>query len=236
MEQQNFIYEYPHPAVACDCAVFGFDGHDIVILLIRRGIEPYKDKWALPGGFLRMDETAEQCVRRELCEETTLSPEVVEHFGVFSAVGRDPRERVLSVSYFSLVRKSEVRGGDDASDAQWFSLSSLPGLAFDHEEILAKALQTLRERIYFEPIGFGLMDRMFTIPELQRLYEAILGVSFDRRNFLKKILLSGIIAEVPDEHQRRTKKKSVGRTPKYYTFDSGAYEKMKGDGVGKIEF
>ena len=237
MASQKYKYEYPHPAVATDCAVFGFDGQCIKILLIRRGIEPYKGLWALPGGFVRMDETTDQCIRRELHEETSLQPSVIEQLGVFSAIDRDPRERVISVTYYSLVKKSDVKGGDDASDARWFSLNALPSLAFDHREILAKALQTLREKIHFEPIGFDLMDRHFTIPDLQRLYESILGVKFDRRNFMKKILQSGVISECQSSDVAIVSTdRHAGRTPKYYTFNKDVYESMKGNGRFKMEF
>ena len=235
MNTHKYTYDYPHPAVATDCAVFGFDGQNIQILLIKRGIKPYEREWALPGGFLRMNETTDECIRRELREETSLAPGVIEQFGVFSALDRDPRERVVSVAYYSLVRRSDVRGGDDASDARWFLLNNVPPLAFDHDEILAKALQTLREKIHFEPIGFDLMDRQFTIPDLQRLYEAILGVRFDRRNFMKKILQSGVISEC-NEDVAAPASRHVGRTPKHYTFNEEVYGKMKGTGKFKMEF
>lgn len=235
MNTPKYSYDYPHPAVATDCAVFGFDGQNIQILLVKRGIQPFEREWALPGGFLRMDETTDECIRRELMEETSLAPGVIEQFGVFSALDRDPRERVVSVAYYSLVRRSDVRGGDDASDARWFLLNNVPPLAFDHDEILAKALQTLREKIHFEPIGFDLMDRQFTIPDLQRLYEAILGVRFDRRNFMKKILQSGVISEC-NEKIAAPAARHVGRTPKRYTFNEEVYGKMKGTGKFKMEF
>ncbi|MBP5682794.1 MAG: NUDIX hydrolase [Bacteroidales bacterium] len=236
MNRQQYAYDFPHPALATDCAVFGFDGQCIKILLVKRGIEPFKGLWALPGGFLRMNETTEECIRRELHEETSLSPEVIEHFGVFSALDRDPRERVVSLAYYSLVKQSEVVGGDDASDARWFALGALPTLAFDHKEILDKALQTLREKIHFEPIGFDLMDRQFTIPDLQRLYESILGVIFDRRNFMKKILMSGVISECKDVEVAPSPTRHAGRNPKFYTFNKEAYDQMKGNGKFKMEF
>ena len=202
MEEQKYIYDYPHPAVATDCVVLGFDGYELKILLIERGIEPYKGLWALPGGFLRMDETAEQCALRELKEETGLDLRYLKQLGAFSDVSRDPRERVISIAFYALAKKSDVRGGDDASKAQWFAINEVPHLAFDHDFILRKAMQKLREDIHFEPIGFDLLDKEFTMPELQRLYEAILGVHFDRRNFYKKMLQTGILDEMDDESDR----------------------------------
>lgn len=233
---EKYCYEYPHPAVATDCAVFGFDGYNIKILLIKRGIEPYKDCWALPGGFLRMDETADQCIRRELKEETSLIPEVVNQFEVFTDIDRDPRERVISIAYYSLIKKSSVQGGDDASEAKWFDLKELPALAFDHKNILDRALQTLKEKIHFEPIGFNLMDNEFTIPDLQRLYEAILETTFDRRNFMKKILQVGVITEAETISPTTTISHHIGRTPKYYTFNKEVYEQLKANGKFKLEF
>ena len=200
MEKQKFTYDYPHPAVATDCVVFGFDGHELKILLIERGIEPYKGMWALPGGFLRMDETAEQCALRELQEETGLSLTYLKQFKTFSEVNRDPRERVISIAFYALARKSDVKGGDDAAQARWWALNEAPRLAFDHDYILRKAMEKLREDIHFEPIGFGLLDTEFTMSELQRLYEAILGIQFDRRNFHKKMLQTGIIEEADDDN------------------------------------
>ena len=198
MGMQKYTYDYPHPAVATDCVVFGFDGHELKILLIERGIEPFKGAWALPGGFLRMDETAEQCALRELVEETGLNLNYLKQLGTFSDVNRDPRERVISIAFYALARKSDVQGGDDAAQAKWFGINEVPRLAFDHDSILHKAMEKIREDIHFEPVGFGLLDKEFTMSELQRLYEAILGVQFDRRNFHKKMLQTGIIEEVDD--------------------------------------
>ena len=195
----SYIYQYPHPAVTTDSVVFGFDGKELKILLIRRGIEPFKGRWAFPGGFMCIDETAEECAKRELQEETGLSIHVLKQLGAFSDVHRDPRERVITIAFYALVQPSAVEGGDDASHAEWFSIEDVPQLAFDHDFILRKAMSQLRKDIYFEPIGFELLDKEFTMSELQRLYESILGVHFDRRNFEKKMLQSGILQVIDDE-------------------------------------
>jgi 8-oxo-dGTP diphosphatase len=198
MKKGQYTYDYPRPAVTTDCVVFGFDGHDLKILLIERGIEPYKGAWAFPGGFLNMDETAGQGALRELREETGLDLNYLKQVGAFSDVDRDPRTRVITIAFYALAKKSEVQGGDDAAKAQWFALNEVPRLAFDHDYILRKTMEKLRKDIHFEPIGFGLLDKEFTMSELQRLYEAILGVQFDRRNFYKKMLQTGILDEVDD--------------------------------------
>ena len=203
MELQQYTYDYPRPAVTTDCVVFGFDGRDLKVLLIERGLEPYKGAWAFPGGFLRMEETAEQGALRELREETGLHLNYLKQVGAFSDVDRDPRDRVITIAFYALAKKSAVQGGDDAAKAQWFALNEVPRLAFDHDYILRKATEQLKKDIHFEPIGFGLLDEQFTMPELQRLYESILGVHFDRRNFYKKMLQTGILEEAEDEFEEQ---------------------------------
>ena len=166
---EGYTYKYPHPAVTTDCVVFGFDGKELMVLLIERGLEPYKGMWAFPGGFIRMNETAEECARRELREETGLELDKVRELGTFSGVNRDPRERVISIAFYSLARHSTVRGGDDAAKAKWWAIDDIPQLAFDHDYILRQAMKRIRQDIHFEPVGFDLLDEEFTIAELQRL-------------------------------------------------------------------
>lgn len=190
-----YQYKYEHMAVTTDCAIFTYEDWKLKVLLVRRGGEPYKGQWAFPGGFLKMDETAEEGARRELREETGLVPSAIGQLGVFSDVDRDPRERVITIAWYALVKPSEVVGGDDADEAAWFPVDALPPLAFDHRKIFEAAMERLRRDIHFQPVGFDLLDDVFTIPDLQRLYEAILGVKFDRRNFQRKLLAAGILEE-----------------------------------------
>ena len=145
MEKQKYTYDYPRPAVTADCVVFGRDGQDIKVLLIERGNEPYRGCWAFPGGFLNMDETAEQCALRELKEETGLVLHSAEQIGAYSDVNRDPRGRVITIAFYAMTTVSQVKGNDDAAKAQWFSLNDLPPLAFDHELIMRNAIQKLRD-------------------------------------------------------------------------------------------
>lgn len=230
MEENKYCYKYPHPAVTTDCVIFGFNGERLQVLLIERGIEPYKGRWAFPGGFLKMDETAEEGAKRELKEETGLADAYIQQLHTFSAPNRDPRERVITIAYYALVKIQEVKGGDDAVSARWFPLNEIPSLAFDHDYILRMATQRLREQIHFEPIGFELLPEKFTIKELQSLYEAILGINFDRRNFAKKMLHLGILTEL-DETIWPTPK----REARLYKFNSEKYEELKRKGF-RIEF
>ena len=230
MSENRYCYKYPHPSVTADCVIFGFDGVSIKVLLIQRGIEPYKGKWAFPGGFMQIDETVEECARRELEEETGLKNASVEQFYTFSDVNRDPRERVITVAHYALVRLSEVKGGDDAASAQWFAESEIPSLAFDHDRILRMARNCLKERICFEPIGFELLPEVFTMSELQNLYEAILDVKFDRRNFYNKMLKLGILTEAEPRAEQASR-----RTPTKYRFNAAKYAELKQKGF-RLEF
>jgi len=232
MEEKKdmFCYKYPHPAVATDCVIFGFDGNDINVLLIERGIEPFKGLWAFPGGFMRIDESAEQCALRELREETSLEVKHIEQLQAFTAVKRDPRERVVSIAFYALVQLKDVLGGDDAARAQWFPIHSVPGLAFDHDRILRVATERLREKLCFEPVGFDLLPEVFTMGQLQRLYEAILDVCFDRRNFAKKILKLDLLIEEGDRPEN-----APTRIPHRYRFNKAKYDELKKKGF-KLEF
>ena len=223
-ERKVYTYEYPRPSVAADCVIFGFDGREINVLLIERGGEPFKGDWALPGGFLKMDETIEQCARRELMEETNVNCSYLEQFKVYSKVDRDPRTRVLSVAFFALVRKSDydVIGGDDAVRAAWFVWNALPTLAFDHATIITDARERLRERLATKPIAFRLLDVTFKMSELQRIYELINCEVYDRRNFQKKMLSTGFLAEEGTNPSREQ-----SRPAQLFSFREEAYKEME---------
>lgn len=179
---------------------------------------------------MKMEESAELGALRELKEETNLSPYYIEQFHCFTDPNRDPRERVISIAFFALVKIADVKGGDDAARAEWFGMDEIPRLAFDHDLILRMALDKLRERIHFQPIGFELLPEKFTLKELQMLYEAILGVNFDRRNFAKKMLHLDILTQLEE---------TVWPTPKreayLYCFNREKYNELKQKGF-KLEF
>src|SRR5260370_4761547 len=152
----SHTYQYPRAALTVDCVVFGFDEGELRVLLIQRALDPFKGRWALPGGFVHVDETLDAAARRELAEETGLKDVFLEQLYSFSEVNRDPRERVVSVAYYALVKLAEhpATGASDASDAAWFPAGQPPALAFDHAEILRKASDRLRGKVRCEPIGF----------------------------------------------------------------------------------
>jgi 8-oxo-dGTP diphosphatase len=220
---QKYTYDYPRPALTTDCVIFGFDETDLKVLLIQRGIEPFKGRWALPGGFVQMDETTEEGAKRELFEETGLKDIFIEQLYTFSDVERDPRGRVVSVTYFALVslEDNHPEAGDDAKKAEWFSIHEIPSLAFDHEKILRVAFYRLKGKIRYQPIGFELLPEKFTFTDLQHLYEIILETSIDRRNFRKKMLKMNLLIEL-DEKQTGVAHKAAT----YYKFDKVKYQQL----------
>lgn len=220
-------YEYPRAALTVDCVVFGFDETELKVLLIRRGLAPFKGKWALPGGFVRVDETVDEAARRELSEETGLTDVFLEQLYTFGTVERDPRERVVSVAYFALIALAEhpAKGGSDASDAAWFPVARLPVLAFDHADILKTALQRLRGKVRYEPIGFELLPEKFTLSRLQHLYEVVLQTVLDKRNFRKKILGMGLLIPL-----RETVRAGAHRPAQLFRFDAKKYGALKKKG------
>jgi 8-oxo-dGTP diphosphatase len=187
-EPGRHCYTYPHPALTTDVALFTILDHRLQLLLVRRGHAPFAGSWALPGGFLDMDEELDQCAARELAEETGLKEAELglelEQFHTFGAVGRDPRERVISVAYLALAPADGLRiqAGDDAADARWFPLDDLPHLAFDHDQVIGRARRRLRERLGDSTMAFRLLPDRFTLEELRYLYERLLEAELDARH------------------------------------------------------
>ncbi|MBD5357803.1 MAG: NUDIX hydrolase [Bacteroides sp.] len=222
----NYCYRYPHAAVTADCVIFGFTGKELKILLVERGNEPYLGYWALPGGFMRMNETIEQTAARELAEETNLTNVFLDQFKVYSRVDRDPRERVITVAFIALLKPDDYKvvAGDDAVNAIWFNDKMLPPLAFDHKEIIQEARQYLKEILKLKPVAFELLNKVFTIAELQAVYEVINSANYDRRNFLRTALDSEIIKEVPDENSHSNHRISRLYTVNHNFLPSHAFE------------
>ncbi|HSP78646.1 MAG TPA: NUDIX domain-containing protein [Myxococcaceae bacterium] len=220
----SYTYEYPRPALTVDCVVFGLDEEDLKVLLIRRALEPFQGRWALPGGFVHMEESLDEAARRELQEEAGIRPGLLEQLYTFGDPRRDPRGRVVSVAYFALVKLSDhrVQAATDAREAAWFSVWDTPRLAFDHAEILAMALQRLKGKVRYQPLGFELLPPKFTLTQLQRLYEIILERPLDKRNFRKKILSMELLEELDEVEQDVSH-----RAARLYRFDHKKYKQLE---------
>jgi len=225
----SYTYEYPRAALTVDCVVFGLDEEDLKVMLIQRDLPPFEGRWALPGGFVRLDETLEDAALRELQEETGLERVYLEQLCTIGDVDRDPRERVVTVAYYALVKMSDhrVQAATDARAAAWFAIDDLPSLAFDHDKILAMAHERLRGKVRYQPIGFELLPNKFALRQLQHLYEVILERPLDKRNFRKKILRSSYLIQLNE------KQSGVAHKPAYYyRFDKEIYEEHKKENLG----
>ncbi|WP_116126601.1 NUDIX hydrolase [Lewinella sp. IMCC34183] len=217
-------YKHPRPSVTTDVVVFGYDGGpELKLLLIQRGGEPFKGQWALPGGFVEMDEDLEAGALRELEEETGVKNLYVEQLFTFGAPDRDPRGRVISVAHYALVNLGNhpAAASSDAERVEWFPRNALPELAFDHARIIELATSRLRAKVRYQPIGFELLPEEFTLGELQALYETVLGVPpFNKRNFRTRILKTGILEEVG-------RQENVAHRPAMlYRFNEDRYRKL----------
>jgi 8-oxo-dGTP diphosphatase len=222
-----YSYEWPRAALAVDCVVFGLDETDLKVLLIQRRIPPFQHAWALPGGFVHLDETLDAAARRELAEEAGVTDVYLEQLYTFGTLDRDPRERVVAVAYYALAKLSDhkIRAATDAMGVGWFALDDLPKLAFDHSEIVRVAHERLRGKVRYAPIGFELLPPRFSLTQLQRLYEIILGTDLDKRNFRKKLLAMDLLVET-DEYEQGVRH----RAARLYRFDRRRYDRLAKQG------
>jgi len=210
--ENAFSYEYPHPAVTTDVVVFTILDGRLSILLVKRANPPYQGSWALPGGFLDIDEDLDNCAARELEEETGIGGLYLEQLYTFGATHRDPRERVISVTYYALVPQDALatpRAASDAADVGWHAFDDLPPLAFDHAQIVTMAHRRLVAKLDYSTIALQFMPETFTLSELQGVYQALLNQSLDKRNFRKRILSLDLIEETGG--QRRSGKHRPAR-------------------------
>ncbi len=214
--------------VSVDCVVFGFDENDLKVLLIRCDLLPYQHLFSLVGELVEDNENLDQAASRILCKQTSLNNIYLRQVKTFGAVDRHPYGRVFSVAYFSLVKVSDYKltNGNKPNEAHWHEISKIGSLAFDHNNILQTCLEALRKQVREEPVGFELLPEVFTISQLQNLYERILGIELDKRNFRKKIMKMKILLE-HDESQANVSH----RPAKYYYFDKVRYEKLMKEGL-----
>jgi 8-oxo-dGTP diphosphatase len=214
--------KFERPSVTVDVVILTMREHRrehrLEVLLVKRRHWPFEGMWAIPGGFVTMNESLDEAARRELAEETNVRDVYIEQLYTFGDPGRDPRTRVITVVYYALVRPDQVKlhAADDAADARWFPMHSPPELAFDHAKILDYTLQRLRGKLEYTNIGYQLLGREFSLGDLQRVYEGILGRPLDKRNFRKKVLSTGILERT--EHVRT----AGGRRAALYHFNSDA--------------
>ena len=224
----SYKYEYARAALTVDCVVFGLDDECLKVMLIERAIEPFKGQWALPGGFVNVGESLDSAAERELREETGLKQLFLEQLYTFGNPERDPREHVVSVAYFALTNLEghDVKADTDAANAAWFAVDDLPDLAFDHELIVDKALERLKGKVRYQPVGFELLPEKFTLTQMQKMYEMILEKQMDKRNFRKKVLKLEVLRDTNE-----VQKDVSHRAAKLYEFDETAYRKLEKAGI-----
>ena len=208
--------------VAVDCIIFGFNETHLKALLIKRGFEPEKGKWSLMGGFVREDESIDQAAGRVLNQLTGMKSIYMEQLRAFGDVDRDSAGRVISIAYFALINIADHSSELQLEhEAKWFPLQEVPDLVFDHEKLLSKAKERLREKVARDPIGFELLPPKFTLQRLQCLYEAIYEMPFDRRNFTRKMRSLGILNRLNEKERTSSKKGAY-----YYEFNSHNYNSV----------
>lgn len=209
-----------HILVAVDCIIFGFDGQDLKLLVIKRDFEPEKNKWSLMGGFLQPHETSDEAANRVLKQLTGLEGVYLEQLHVFSDPGRDPAERTLSIAYFALIDILQYETQiSDQYQPEWFLLNKRPRLIFDHDDMVRMAQKQLRYRAAMHPILFELLPDRFTIPQLQSLYEGVYDTLFDNRNFTRKLMSTGLLVKQKDKDKSGSKKGAF-----YYKLNKRKYK------------
>lgn len=211
-----YNYSYPHPALTVDAILFTYSGNELKVLFIQRGIEPYKGKWAFPGGFVEENETVEDAIKRELMEEVAISADSLQQFYTASAPERDPRGWTVSVVFIGFVGadNSTVKAGDDASIAEWFSLSKVTVLAFDHNDILTKARLFLVELIRKSVINDSLLPSVFLLEQLHSLYFQITGSAEETDLLIERLIESSIVVQNTYQDLYRFNKSNYNRVVK----------------------
>jgi 8-oxo-dGTP diphosphatase len=213
--------------IAVDCIILGFDGKDLKALLVKRGFEPGSGNWSLMGGFVKTDESVEAAAFRILEVLTGITNIYLEQLYCFGEVNRDPGGRVVSIAYFALIKIGDYSAElMKEHNAKWFDTRHIPKMIFDHKNMIALAKERLRQKVANHPIGFELLPEKFTLPQLQNLYEAIYELTFDKRNFSRKILALHILKKLEEKEKLFSKRGAF-----YYMFDYSKYKKLDQEGV-----
>ena len=227
-DERQKVEEHFHFGVSVDCIVFGYDGHDLNVLLIERGKEPFKGQMAIPGDLVNIDESLDDATQRVLKDLTGVEDVYLEELGALGAINRHPLGRVITVAYYALIYMPDRNPHPSswATDAKWVSLKDAQDLAFDHDKIVTASIQALRSSIRNRPIGANLLPEEFTLGQYQAVFESILGIELDKANFRKKILATNLLKPL-DKQQ-----KAVNHRPaRLYAFDQEAYSKLMDQGL-----
>ena len=226
LKMKNFYARHDRLYVAIDSVIFGFDGEQLMLLLIRRNFEPGKGSWSLMGGFVKKEESVDEAASRILYALTGLKDIYMEQLHCYGDPLRDPGARTISIAYYALIKVNEYdRERVSRHNARWFSIQSIPALVFDHNRMVNDALEALRQKAKHQPIGFELLPEKFTLPQLKKLYDAIYQKNFDKRNFSKKILSMGILERLNE----KVKNHSI-RPASLYRFDRKRYKQLLKEG------
>lgn len=226
-QQMSHILKEIIKNISIDCVIFGFEKQCLEVLLVKRAINPSKGQWALPGGFIKKSELIEHATERILYETTGVKGIYLEEVAIFDKVHRYPTWRVFTIAHFALVSPEfySLTPGVDTTAVKWFKLNELPRLPFDHKDIIELSLSKLRTRVMYRPIGFELLPEKFTLPQLQKLYEVILGKKLDKRNFRKKLLNMNLLKKLKEKEEG-----NKTRAAHLYKFDKNNYNKLKNKG------
>ncbi|MCK4650054.1 NUDIX hydrolase [Candidatus Pacearchaeota archaeon] len=219
MKEEN-IHNFGKPSLTVDIVIFTIREDELKVLFVKRDINPFREKWALPGGFVRMDESLEDAAKRELKEETGVQNVYLEQLFSFGDIKRDPRGRVITVAYMALTNSENIKlkATTDVSDVKWFSVKKIPTLAFDHKKILDYSLKRLKWKFEYTTVAFSLLPQKFTISQIQKIYEIVFNKRFDKRNFAKKIISLNILRE------EELKKNVSHRPPMLYSLKNNIGE------------
>lgn len=216
--------------LAVDCIIFGFDDKKLKILLVKRDLEPERGKWSLMGGFVQKRESLDEAAIRILYRWTGLTNIYMEQLYCFGSVDRDPVERVVSVAYYALINiQNYDRELQEKYQAQWFSVEKLPELIFDHGRMVEEARKKLKYKASIQPVGFALLPQKFTLPQLQTLYEAILGTALDKGNFRRRIQSLGVLKRLNEKQKGHSKKGAY-----FYVFDEKMYKELENEGINFV--